>query len=107
MDARAELLAVLSHLYWQTWHPDTIYPDAGICAHVEDSLSGAACQLWRACKREMFPTWRYYSGSLIFPVPGPGLGRVSAEEYYCGGGLWHGRQRMLRRDLLRHIVAEL
>lgn len=106
MDARSELLAVLRRLYWYTWHPAMLCPASGICNHVEDELCDAAFRLWQERKRGLFESWRYYSGSVTWPVPGPS--GDGPDEYYCfGGSLWAGRQRMLRRDLLRHIMAEL
>lgn len=106
MGARGELLAVLRRLYWYTWQPERLIPDIGICTHVEDELCGEAFRLWQARKPDLFKSWRYYSGSKMFPVPGP-AGEYP-DNYYClGGDLWAGRQRMLRRDLLRHIMAEL
>lgn len=106
MSARDELLAVLVRLYWLTWYPEMLYPDIGICTHVEDELCGEAFRLWQARKPDLFKSWRYYSGSATYPVPGPS--GDGPDEYYCfHGDLWTGRQRMLRRDLLRHIMAEL
>lgn len=106
MGARGELLAVLRCLYWYTWQPERLLPDIGICTHVEEELCGEAFRLWQARKPDLFKSWRYYSGSEMFPVPGP-AGEYP-DNYYClGGDLWAGRQRMLRRDLLRHIMAEL
>lgn len=106
MGARGELLAVLRCLYWYTWQPERLFPDIGICTYVEEELSGEAFRLWQARKPDLFRSWRYYSGSVTYPVPGPS--GDYPDEYYCfGGSLWTGRQRMLRRDLLRHIMAEL
>lgn len=106
MGARTELLAVLARQYWLTWYPEMLHPNIGICTHVEDELSGEASRLWRTLKPDLFKSWRYYSGSATYPVPGPS--GDCPYDYYCfGADLWAGRQRMLRRDLLRHIMAEL
>ena len=106
MGARDELLAVLVRLYWLTWYPERLLGSVGICTHVGDELSDEAYRLWRTIRPDLFKSWRYYSGDAEYPVPGPAA--VHPGDYYCfEGDLWTGRQRMLRRDLLRHIMAEL
>lgn len=106
LDARSELLAVLNRVYSDTWYIYMLHPNYGICKILEDELSDAALDLWQARKTGLFRTWRHYSWSPTFPVPAPK--GESPVDYYCNAAdLWTGRQRMLRRDLLRHIMAEL
>ena len=103
-EACAELHTVLCNLYAQTWYPDTINPWSGICPEVTGALSSeTACEVWRACCRDFFETWEYFSGDMQFPVPAPG-GASPGDYYVYADSLWHGRQRMMRRSLLRHIL---
>ena len=75
------------------------FTSSGICSNVEGIEDH-----YTLCK--YFETWKHYSGNTIFPVPDP-EGNVSpANIYSITRNMWAGNYGELRKDLVRHILAE-
>jgi hypothetical protein len=53
-------------------------------------------------------SWRFYSGSPVFPVPSC-YPRLSAERDYCDNVRhhWHGHRLYLRLDLCHYLITAL
>lgn len=76
------------------------FTNCGICSNAGEGID----DLYTL--RMYFETWKHYSGNTIFPVPDP-EGNVSPVSIYSSTrNMWVGKYGELRKDLVRHILAE-
>lgn len=81
------------------------YSNKGICALLMRELV-----IWRRVNlAPFFKSWKYYSGSSMYPVPSVWLWFIKQdpEEAYNYRNKWKGSYGKLRFNLLDHLVTEL
>lgn len=90
---------------------DTDPPEYGICYGVHTRLCfdyDGALWAWEEAAQRAFEAWAEFSGSSVYPVPGP-AGRADASHAFLNaedtpGAYWTGEYGSARIRLLNHCI---